>query len=276
MKIAERFFDDIQLPVYKTRSKNRGIALVINNIKFDHEPTRNGATVDGQNICELFRQSGIKLKYRVDLKAEEIRQEVIEHARDENLYACDMAFFVFMSHGGEDNYRQTTLKGTDGLVVKEHWIVSQFNNTNCRGLLHKPKIFIFQVCRGDNLEYRTQTDGVPTTAYGAPFLSASNFITAGSTVSDVLIAHSTLQGFQSHRDIFEGAWYISILCKVFMENACDSDLEMMLKKVQDKLQRMVSANMTSQTSTFLNIGFKYCFMHPGIYEENGVLKRFSN
>jgi len=81
-------------------------------------------------------------------------------------------------------------------------------------------VFIF---RGDAKDFgvkftpgRTQTDG------------------SGSilrSISDVLIGYSTLPGFESNRDVFLGTWYIQAICEIFMEHACDTDIEDMLKMV---------------------------------------------
>ena len=51
------------------------------------------------------------------------------------------------------------------------------------------------------------------------------------TMSDVLIGYSTLPGFTSNRDVYLGTWYIQAVCEVFMEHACDTDVEDMLKMV---------------------------------------------
>jgi caspase-like apoptosis-related cysteine protease len=51
------------------------------------------------------------------------------------------------------------------------------------------------------------------------------------TMSDVLIGYSTLPGFASNRDVYLGTWYIQAICEVFMEHACDTDVEDMLKMV---------------------------------------------
>jgi hypothetical protein len=50
-------------------------------------------------------------------------------------------------------------------------------------------------------------------------------------MSDILIGYSTLPGFASNRDVFLGTWYIQAICEIFMENACDTDVEDMLKMV---------------------------------------------
>jgi hypothetical protein len=50
-------------------------------------------------------------------------------------------------------------------------------------------------------------------------------------MSDILIGYSTLPGFISNRDMYLGSWYINAICEVFMEYACDTDIEDMLKMV---------------------------------------------
>jgi ABC-type cobalamin transport system permease subunit len=50
-------------------------------------------------------------------------------------------------------------------------------------------------------------------------------------MSDILIGYSTLPGFASKRDVYLGTWYINAICEVFMEHACDTDVEDMLKMV---------------------------------------------
>lgn len=50
-------------------------------------------------------------------------------------------------------------------------------------------------------------------------------------MSDILTGYSTLPGFSSNRDIYLGTWYIQAICEIFMEHACDTDIEDMLKMV---------------------------------------------
>lgn len=147
---SNRFYDTHNLahcPVYRTRSKHRGIAFIINNINFERDEERKGAHMDGKNLRELFHQCHFKVTYLENQKAAEIKEAVLKLARDKDLNLYDMAFFVFMSHGKENVYKQSELKGIDGECVEECWIESQFSNKNCPALLNKPKIFIFQMCR---------------------------------------------------------------------------------------------------------------------------------
>ena len=51
------------------------------------------------------------------------------------------------------------------------------------------------------------------------------------SMSDILIGYSTIPGFASNRDKYLGTWYIQAVCEIFMEYACDTDVEDMLKMV---------------------------------------------
>lgn len=146
---SDRFLDDVEpTPVYKTRSKFRGLAVIVNNVKFDYEEDdRRGAHVDGRNLRELFKQCGIEVIEHENKKADEIKAIVKEHARNERLCLYDISIFVFMSHGSQNKQKESILKGTDFKDVEVSWIVSQFNNVNCPILKNKPKFFIFQMCR---------------------------------------------------------------------------------------------------------------------------------
>lgn len=42
--------------------------------------------------------------------------------------------------------------------------------------------------------------------------------------ADMLVAHSTLPGYVAYRDSITGSWFITILCKVFMEHACTNHI----------------------------------------------------
>lgn len=79
---------------------------------------------------------------------------------------------------------------------------------------------------------------------------------------------------ESHRDIYLGSWYIQLICEIFMLHSCNTHIEDMLKIVDNKLENLRSENQTMQTSVYTNQGFKNCYIHPGIYSENGQLKYF--
>ena len=66
----------------------------------------------------------------------------------------------------------------------------------------------------------------------------------------MLIAYSTLPGYVSNRDHFRGTWFIESICKVFMEQAKDTNLRDMLDEVGLVLSRYESEMGTKQSFSY--------------------------
>ena len=60
----------------------------------------------------------------------------------------DSVVLAILSHGEED-----LVFGVDGLAIKIDDIIKHFNGTNNPALCGKPKLFIFQLCRGSKFQY---------------------------------------------------------------------------------------------------------------------------
>lgn len=163
------------------------------------------------------------------------------------------------------------------------WILEQFNNINCPALINKPKIFIFQICRGDNphsgVRVQANHPRVKKQTQNCMQRIQSDGISAGQIVrnaEDMLIAFSTLPGDRSYRDTCLGTWYMQAICKAFMEHAHDTDIENLLKVVDYNLKHLRSADGNMQTSSYENRGFRLCYLHPGIYQdENNQMRKYN-
>lgn len=80
----------------------------------------------------------------------------------------------------------------------------------------------------------------------------------------MLICYSTIPGHVSYRTPTSGSWYIEIICRTFMEHAYDTDIESMLKIVDQQLAKY-NAKGLRQTSGYENRGFnKLCYLNPGV------------
>ncbi|KAF2903100.1 hypothetical protein ILUMI_03088 [Ignelater luminosus] len=252
VKKSTKFYDDpreTKVPTYRTRAKTRGRLLLINNIKFiDEKLVRTGAELDEFNLVKLFGQMGFEIdKYR-NLSKEDMKKKIISFRSNSSLKKVDIGTVIIMSHGNsKERGDSTEVVCTDGKVLETTWIIDQFNTESCPYLSKKPKIFIFQCCRGSNLQ-GVQTDGIP--------------LVVPRPICDMLVAYSTIPGFASHRDPKNGTWYIQAICKVFMEHAHDTDVESLLKMVDSALSTLVSDSGSRQTSSFENRGFKTCYFHP--------------
>ncbi|CAL1537413.1 unnamed protein product, partial [Lymnaea stagnalis] len=135
-------------------------------------------------------------------------------------YDYDACFICLLSHG-EEGY----IFGTDGKRIPLEEIFMLFGNTNCKGLIGKPKIFIIQACRGGYLDKGVQMDepdggGIPTRG-----------VTQVPSMSDMLICYPTQTGYYAWRNRARGSWYIEAIVQVFMRYAKNEDVCAMLNRV---------------------------------------------
>ncbi|KAK5644892.1 hypothetical protein RI129_006192 [Pyrocoelia pectoralis] len=245
--------------------KKRGSVLVINIIKYhnDLHMERKGAEVDGSNLFDLFTQMGFFVEYHTDLSATKITDVILQFKSSPELVGCDMIFVIVMAHGTiNKDVNVSEIIGSDNNVVSTKWIEEQFTNRECKILQNKPKIFMYQMCRGDTPDFGAVQSNIENDS-GIRMASASRVMLR--SCSDMLIAHSTLPGNVSHRDVYLGTWYISLFCKIMMDHAHDTNLEDIFKLIDYQLSVLRSGKNTMQTSMYTNIGFKTCFVHPGIY-----------
>ncbi|XP_017781779.1 PREDICTED: caspase Dronc-like [Nicrophorus vespilloides] len=252
VKKAKTFHDQNggPVPVYSTHGSRRGKALLINNIMFekDQKSYRKGAEVDEKNISELLNQMGFKVEKYRDLTKNQMVKKLVDYASSYSLKNVDINVVVMMSHGIGNNDGNTHIAGTDNNLLSIADIVEKFDNSNCPNLIDKPKIFIFQCCRGDQ-DQRVERD-------------AAQIMKAKKKYNDMLLAYSTIPGYVSHRNPVLGTWYIQAICKVFMEHACDTHVEDLLKIVENMLNQLAGDSGYTQTSSYENRGFKLCYLHP--------------
>lgn len=253
---------------YATKSRKRGILFMITNIEFDNdcEAYRRGADVDTNNLKELFMQIGFHrtLIYN-NLSFLEMTSTVENFSKLDALKETECVFIVIASHGYErKDTGDTDIRCSDGRLISSNFIIRQFNNNNCPLLRMKPKVFIFQTCRGNKIDsgvWLNRNEEYLRNNYVETDGQQSNSI---RTYSDILIAHSTIPGFASHRDPKDGSWYIQALCKIFAQHAYNTHVEDLFKLVDAELQNYF--NISAQTSSVENWGFnKHLYLHPGLF-----------
>nr|CAD7445821.1 unnamed protein product [Timema bartmani] len=253
---------DIQ--VYPMGSRPKGHFLIINNVKFwdDSQTERKGGKVDEHNLVSLFGQLGYEVHTYRNLSLEDMKKRIVEFAQMQSHENVDSCVVSILSHGEADmDVRATYIITADGEKLSTEWIIEQFKNQNCPLLGAYPELGVD--FRGTETDYgmkltgggRTQFDGIPNKR-------------VRSSYSDMLIAHSTLPGYTSNRDIYRGTWFVQAICKIFMEHAHDTDVEDMLKMVDQKLANSASEVHSMQTSCYENRGFRRKFyFNPGIYSD---------
>ncbi|XP_029018314.1 caspase-6-like [Betta splendens] len=192
------------LEVYNMKNVRRGLALIFNYEEFDPDLKMNprfGSETDCKNLKRSLKGLGFEVNVFTNLRQEVLKETISKTAKDDHSNA-DCLLVVFMSHGhGGHVY---TYDGE--LAIKD--ITDKFRGTKCKSLAGKPKIFIFQACRGS--EHDQPVDSANTEV---------NIIEAGSintfpAGSDFIMCYSVAKGFFSFRSTVNGSWYIQDLCKL--------------------------------------------------------------
>uniref|UniRef100_A0A914CKL0 Caspase family p20 domain-containing protein n=1 Tax=Acrobeloides nanus TaxID=290746 RepID=A0A914CKL0_9BILA len=144
---TQKRFDNIQ--VYPHFSKPKGLTIIINEIDWAPNPNkrRNGSEKDAEKLEILFRELGYEI-YQQKTLENLTKKEMLDHleafATDVRHKDGSSCIVVIMSHGNEDVVCDT--KGTRILI--NHEIKPLFNGKNAKDLVGKPKLFIYQSCRG--------------------------------------------------------------------------------------------------------------------------------
>lgn len=133
------------LSFYKTRSRDRGRVLIINNYTFENpDKKRDGAEIDDMNLKSLFSQVGCEVMHCANKTTTEMRDIIHEFAQSKS--EADICFVIVMSHGVSIK-NETYIYGTDLGKMNAADIIDEFSNLRCKTFLGKPKVFLFQVCR---------------------------------------------------------------------------------------------------------------------------------
>ena len=127
-----------------------GVALIINNIEWqpgkNGRPlmkTRDGARGDANALKKSLKDIGYQVIYRENLTAERMKQTLMK-VRTQNVHPGDDSFVCFISsHGGECG-----VYGVDKKCVTVDELSKFLEPDKCPQLMHKPKIFFVQACRG--------------------------------------------------------------------------------------------------------------------------------
>ena len=201
-----------------------GIALIINNIRFESSEKRDGAELDEQNLVTLFRYLGYIVEVHRDCKADTICDIMKEmKKRDHSKY--DSFVCCLMSHGSKGK-----IAGTDNKNVNIDEISTHLNGDECESLAGKPKMFFIQACRGDSHDY-----GVLISSGGDSRVWVDS-VTKIPKEADFLFGFATSSGYRACR-VNAGSWYITELCISLSSYARYADLDSMLKDTSNKVGR---------------------------------------
>ncbi|XP_063818732.1 caspase-2 isoform X2 [Pseudophryne corroboree] len=226
------FYLSHQKQAYKMTTRPRGYALIISNVHFAAPELdyRHGGEVDLVSLKQLFSHLNYQVVVRSNITAQKMISELDlfsslpEHARLDSCIVC------ILSHGVDG-----AVYGADGKLLQLQDVFTKLDNAHCPQLQNKPKMFIFQSCRGEEADRGVdQQDGREQA--GSPGCEQSD---AGKedgkvrlpTQSDMICAYACLRGTVSLRNTKRGSWFIQDMTEVFSKHAKDTHVADMLVKV---------------------------------------------
>lgn len=236
---------------YTMDSKPRGAVLIINNKNFRiNNEERQGTERDCGNLKRLFEEFGFVVSVKEDSTRSEILAQCRAFARDPILAKVDCMVLAVLSHGKADSL----ICGVDGEVINVmDEIVPMFSPKRCPPLSGKPKMYIFNACRGEknghsipNLSQsitlqidKLQRDG-PNDAREYSSRVVDN--------QDIILCYSTFPGYSSYRDPQRGSWYIQEFVEVFRELAHEEHVMDMLTEVNKRVSQKNHKDDSSETT----------------------------
>jgi len=200
---------------YDMSSFPRGTLTLLNVRNFRSssgmkEYPRDGTDRDADGLCALFLELGFIVE-RYDNPTKKIMTSALEIAASEEKLSCCAC--AILTHGDEG-----VLYATDQrMEIRD--ITKLFRNKNLAG---KPKIFLFQSCRGTDY------------AEGACPNEVDENVTLPCE-ADFLYAYSTVPGHFSWKNSRQGSWFVQAICSVFRKLSHDTDAYRMLTRVNDKI-----------------------------------------
>ena len=150
-----------------------------------------------------------------NLNAEAIL-EVMEDYRKLDHSKFDSFVCCILSHG-----KMGQIYGSDSLIVSLDEVTSRLSGDRCRSLAAKPKMFFLQACRGTMKDRAVEADDDKAEEAERVFSSASEDGARVATDSDFAIpsaedfffSYATASGHVAWRDLDNGSWYVSELCR---------------------------------------------------------------
>ncbi|XP_059170589.1 caspase-3-like [Physella acuta] len=225
---------------YPMSTVPRGFTLIINNKNFKNPADeRIGSDEDAERMRDMFIFLGHNVTMEKNLTAKQMRQKLTDFAKHKALHSASALAVVILSHGMEND----TLYGVDWQYISKFEIQQIFKIGNCRQMKGKPKLFIFQACRGVFEDKLTQNSSqqlsndspsshvVSNRQDGAA--AALNLDRTAET-ADMCFVHSSSLGYKAYRRQI-GSPFIEVLTKCVKELARDTEFLDIMRQVQCEL-----------------------------------------
>lgn len=243
------------LPTYPMKEP-LGYGIIIVNTFANTKLCRKGSDQETNALLDLFTKLGLQIKLYQDMTSFDMLELLLNISRDPELFNHSIIMLAISSHGSEQGFFGINIEErleklsnnlpTDALndTVFPMDIQEMFNSENCKALIGKPKVFIFNGCRGKERETYFYTDDFNPNDSRAQRDTPSQ----SSTVwSDFLIIWSTLDGYVSLRNIETGSIFLNVFTDLyikFITMPLESILPLINYKLIEKTRRYDNKRQT--------------------------------
>uniref|UniRef100_A0A336LQP5 CSON010543 protein n=1 Tax=Culicoides sonorensis TaxID=179676 RepID=A0A336LQP5_CULSO len=199
--------DDFGLDRYDMDRYQNGYAIILN---FEHfqDPsrfrTRTGTQADVDRLIKVFKKLNIKINnIHQDLTKNQMEQKLRQfRSMKYDLSNSNALIVVILSHGLEGD----NIMATDS-AFHLHDIIRMFNTEELPEMAGRPKIFIIQACRGNQVDRGTQLNHYNDHVDADEDDLHPNY-------ADFCIAMSSHHGHKSFRNEQTGSWFIQAFCDI--------------------------------------------------------------
>ena len=222
MEVKRRDIDK-HSSIYSMTHSKRGIALIINNEKFDPQTKlddRSGSDSDVKQLKKVLE----KLLFDVIIRKNQTVQQMeilFEDISKTDHSQNDCFVCVILSHGKDGGI----IYGKDKSVYLND-LISYILPNKCASLAGKPKLFFVQACQGDKYD-----EGVEQKDAIGSFGAHPSQVQKIPLWADILIAYSSVPGFYSWRNSILGSWFIQSLCYILEQYGSELEIHQIMTKV---------------------------------------------
>ncbi|TSK22518.1 Caspase-6 [Bagarius yarrelli] len=223
---------------YEMNHKRRGSALIFNHEMFLTANERRGTNKDRDDLKERFQVLGFDVDEHNDKSKEEVLREIHKAAKADHTDA-DCFVCIFLTHGEEGQ-----ISAYDSMIkIKE--ITDPFRGDQCKSLVGKPKIFIFQACAGKNYECGVTSMNAGDSEDEEELEEADHMYTIPAG-ADFIVCYSSAEGFRSFRHIKSGTFFIQDLCETLQNYGSTLEFTELLTLVNLKVSRRCASSEMSK------------------------------
>ncbi|XP_044754330.1 caspase-6-like [Coccinella septempunctata] len=247
---------------YPRKGREPGLLIIFNQVHFNNEKTRTGSYKDVNEIILCFSRLGFNIRSKhvfTDLTKSEM-YSAIHTVLEDDLSEFNCLIVFFLTHGTNKNKLMTRDKTFSATAV---W--KQFAEN--KDLLHKPKLFIFQACKGSN-------HPKPSDLLKKVFIVPHTTFTVDSILPDMVIVFSSVEGSVSFRNNESGSWFIQELCRNFSTYGRRDDVITLLLRTNKCVARnYVSEYGCQQMPVFISTLNKMFYLNRN--KDRSALQEFN-